>query len=157
MHKGSATETEKTHCPENSSSLLYTLITCLLSFGQPRRSKNKSIHCHKHRAHDCISASQGCPHPCHSAVTPAVDVDAPADTVRGLLFQEHPPSSTTPRPAPQPLRAGRTYSQCHTLRSHRWGRSDSRFSSSRTAARGGRPAGPGTCSGSAAPGGRRSV
>lgn len=102
---------------------------------------------------------------CHRAVPipatlqrhQALHIDAAADAVRGLLFREHPPPATTPRPAPRPLRAGRTYSQCHTLRSHRWGRSDSRFSSSRTAARGGRTAGPGTCSGSAAPGGHRSA
>lgn len=62
----------------------------------------------------------------------------------------------TPQPAPGSLRGGGTYSQCHTLQSHRWGRTGSRFSSSQTAARGGRRAVPGTCSGSAAPAGRRS-
>lgn len=154
MHKGSSREKEKTHCPENCSSLLYTLITRLLSLGQPGRSTNKSIHCRKHRAHDCLSMSQGSPHRCPSAVTPVIHANTTADTV--LLLREDPRSTTTPRPAPWSLRAGRTYSQCHTLQSRRWGRTDSRFSSSRTAARGGLTAGPGTCSGSAAPGGHRS-
>lgn len=75
--RGAPRMTEKTYCPENSFSLLYTLITRLLSLGQPSRSKNKSIHCHKHRAY--ISVSQGSSHPCPSAVTPVVHVDTTAD------------------------------------------------------------------------------
>lgn len=104
---------KKWHCPGKSSSLHYTLIACLLSLGQPSSSKNKSVHCHKHRAHDCVSVSQGSPHPCLSAVTPGIHPNTTADTVRASSesIPLAPPEPGLPH-GPSEL-AGRTVSVTH--------------------------------------------
>lgn len=103
-----------------------------------------------------ISKSQGSLHPCHSAGALIVHVETYVDTIRFLLFWEDPPSTTKSRLALWSPRAGKTYSQYHTLLNHHWGRIDSQFSSSQTAARGDQTAEHDTCNGSVAPGGHHS-